>query len=813
MHRDGETQLRVRIALVFVFAMALLTLWAPWSLAIEGNGKLQIHHIAVGQGDGAVIITPEGRVVLVDSGDNCTLFVSYISSLGITSVDYHFASHYHADHIGCLDNLLATGVTLDIAGYDRGYSYTTQAYTTYVNTLGAKRQTMAKNQVVTLDSLSAHPVYIKCVDLNGAGVYSPTGSDENAKSMVLKVSYGEFDESLGGDLTASPSVEPTVGPEMGDVEVYKVHHHSASTSSYDAWLNATTPEVAVISLGGNSYGYVPAATLTRLHSHGVKTYWTNAGSSASPVEGWDKVGGNIVIQADWSPGAPYTVTGSGFVDTYYNSGTAADLTPPEVAVLKPVGGEILYVGSEEMIEWIATDNVGVDSVSMYYSTDGGATFPYTIATGEQNDSSYTWLVPDTPSDSCVVKIVAYDSSLNSGEGVSASLFSIRGEVGVDGAIAAWGFNGTAQCNVPAPNADFVAIAAGWDHSLGLKSDSTIVAWGYNNSGQCNVPAPNADFVAIAATGRHSLGLKSDSTIVAWGDNGEGQCNVPAPNADFVAIDAGGWFSLGLKSDGTIVAWGLNNFGQCNVPVPNADFVAISAGGDHSLGLKSDSTIVAWGYNGNGQCNVPAPNADFVALAGGWYHSLGVKSDGTVVAWGRNDYGECNIPAENADFVAVAGGCMHSLGVKSDGTIVTWGWNESGQCNVPVPNADFVAVEAGGYNSLGLKRPSVISVEGPKPAVVPGASMLSVVSVSPNPFNPSVEIVFERQGSGQVAMEIYDVRSRHIRTVSLGFFGSGLHRARWDGRDASGADVSSGVYFIRLWSTEAESLPVKAVLIR
>jgi len=73
--------------------------------------------------------------------------------------------------------------------------------------------------------------------------------------------------------------------------------------------------------------------------------------------------------------------------------------------------------------WLATDSVGIDSFSIYYSTDGGSTFPYTIAAGEQNDSSYTWLVPDTPSDSCVVKIVAYDSSLNSGEGVSASLFS------------------------------------------------------------------------------------------------------------------------------------------------------------------------------------------------------------------------------------------------------------------------------------------------------------------------------------------------------------------------------------------------------
>ncbi len=49
-----------------------------------------------------------------------------------------------------------------------------------------------------------------------------------------------------------------------------------------------------------------------------------------------------------------------------------------------------------------------------------------------------------------------------------------------------------------------------------KSDGTIVAWGWNDYGQCNVPAPNADFVAVAGGGAHSLGLKSDGTIVAWG---------------------------------------------------------------------------------------------------------------------------------------------------------------------------------------------------------------------------------------------------------------------------------------------------------
>jgi len=37
---------------------------------------------------------------------------------------------------------------------------------------------------------------------------------------------------------------------------------------------------------------------------------------------------------------------------------------------------------------------------------------------------------------------------------------------------------------PAPNIDFVAIARGESHSLGLKDDGTVVAWGYDGYGQC-----------------------------------------------------------------------------------------------------------------------------------------------------------------------------------------------------------------------------------------------------------------------------------------------------------------------------------------
>jgi len=284
--------------------------------------------------------------------------------------------------------------------------------------------------------------------------------------------------------------------------------------------------------------------------------------------------------------------------------------------------------------------------------------------------------------------------------------SVTASFAVPGSIVPWGANQYEQLNVRAPNAGYVALAAGWDFSLGLRADGSIEGWGDNDSGQCNALWPNSGFVAIAAGQDHSLGLRTDGSIAAWGDNGEGSCIVPLPNTGFVGVAAGGYHSLGLKADGSVRAWGSNLYGQGQEPPENTGFVAIGAGGWHSLGVKADGSISGWGRNNYGQLNVPEPNTGFVFVVGGAYHSLGLKSDGSIVAWGAGGSGQSGgphcgqsiVPEPNTGFVAVAAGLYHSLGLRSDGSIVTWGAYTS----VPSPKTGFVAVAGGSEHSLGLR---------------------------------------------------------------------------------------------------------------
>jgi hypothetical protein len=103
--------------------------------------------------------------------------------------------------------------------------------------------------------------------------------------------------------------------------------------------------------------------------------------------------------------------------------------PPAVTVVYPNGGEILEIGDTIRVDWTATDPNGVDSVSVFYSIDAGRTYEL-IAHGWPADSSYEWIVPPALSDSCLVKVVAYDPGLLAGEDASDSLFAIRNKTGV-----------------------------------------------------------------------------------------------------------------------------------------------------------------------------------------------------------------------------------------------------------------------------------------------------------------------------------------------------------------------------------------------
>ena len=172
----------------------------------------------------------------------------------------------------------------------------------------------------------------------------------------------------------------------------------------------------------------------------------------------------------------------------------------------------------------------------------------------------------------------------------------------------------------------------------------MLAWGRNNAGQLgdgtsvnrNTPTPVAgltNVIAIAAGTEHSLALRSDGSVWAWGSNVNGKLgdgttvNRLTPTATLLtsgitAIAAGNMNSVALRNDSVALSWGINETGQLGSgslspgfrpqPAPVIDLsnvVAISFGSGalgHGLAVLADGTVWAWGDNMMGTDNSGIP---------------------------------------------------------------------------------------------------------------------------------------------------------------------------------------------------------------
>lgn len=274
--------------------------------------ELKIHHLDVGQGDGTLIVTPSGLTILIDAGNNgqgTGVVLPYLASLGITHLDYVIASHYHADHIGGLDEVI-NGLSAANVGicYDRGTDPPlpgTATYIDYANAAAAAgRVTVALGQVIDLGD----GVTMTCLAVDGEvldyGPVADASSSENDLSLAFLLSWNRFQYYSGGDCggesTYYADLETPLAPVVGDVDAFKIDHHGSAYSTNQVFVDALQPEVGVISVGdGNSYGHPVQAVLNRLAAAGCALYLTEAGAGGTLPAGSGWVAdGSIVLTTD-----------------------------------------------------------------------------------------------------------------------------------------------------------------------------------------------------------------------------------------------------------------------------------------------------------------------------------------------------------------------------------------------------------------------------------------------------------------------------------------------------------------------------------
>ncbi|MBD3368284.1 MAG: T9SS type A sorting domain-containing protein [Candidatus Eisenbacteria bacterium] len=135
------------------------------------------------------------------------------------------------------------------------------------------------------------------------------------------------------------------------------------------------------------------------------------------------------------------VTGTAMQDTimrrtleWLAAGSWPDTEQPTVALSTPNGGEELTTGEEYEVTWSASDNVGVTSIDILRSYDSGVTYPETVATGETNDGSFLWTVPDSANAASRIRVVARDAAGLAWYDDSDADFETTGGTGIDDGV-------------------------------------------------------------------------------------------------------------------------------------------------------------------------------------------------------------------------------------------------------------------------------------------------------------------------------------------------------------------------------------------
>jgi beta-lactamase superfamily II metal-dependent hydrolase len=321
-------------------------------LALAQN--LRFTTLDVGQGDAAVLVAPGGCAVLFDGGPTGSgaTIKAYLKSIGVTRIQMAFVSHLHADHMGGIDEVdVGTDAVPIDAVYDHGGTYSSAAYDEYASHFGTKRNTARTGQSFSL----CNQVTLNVIHAGG------TYSDENAKSVTVKISYGAFDALVGGDLTGeTPNIESAIASSVGEVELYKVHHHGSRYSSNAAFLSTLLPTVSFISVGiGNTYGHPTPECLSRLANVGSEVWQTED-------PGLNRKYGHIALTS--ATGSAFTVSQGTTSTTYLSKGGTPDTEAPTAP-----GALVASAASSSAIDldWSAsTDNVGVTGYTVYRGTNG-----------------------------------------------------------------------------------------------------------------------------------------------------------------------------------------------------------------------------------------------------------------------------------------------------------------------------------------------------------------------------------------------------------------------------------------------------------
>jgi len=246
-----------------------------WVVVKElSSSDLEVVVFDVGQGDSIFIETSDGFQVLIDGGPGLTVLEKLGQEMAFydRTIDLIILTHPDHDHLfGLLEvlkrykvkNILWTGIIRDTAEYQEWIRLLDEEGANILIAQAGQKITIQEDPLIFLEVL--HPFE----NLEGQET-----KYTNDTSVVAELIFNDVSFLFTGDI--SKKIEKQLVDEYIDLEsdVLKVAHHGSKTSSCLEFIEAVSPNIAVISVGENNWSHPHPEVLSNLEKFGIQVLIT-----------------------------------------------------------------------------------------------------------------------------------------------------------------------------------------------------------------------------------------------------------------------------------------------------------------------------------------------------------------------------------------------------------------------------------------------------------------------------------------------------------------------------------------------------------